>query len=110
MDPGALNRRVHFMRALRVDDGYQSRPGQPAPYGGPVWASLRDVSDAERFVAGATRSSLTTRFVVRWSSLTDSLTPADTLRCEGRDYEIVGIKELVRRAYLEITCRRSDDE
>lgn len=106
MRAGDLDRLVQFLRASVEDDGYQSKPGPYVPYGGKVWAAKRDVSDSEKFAAGTLTAGITTRFQVRYSGHTASLTEADRLRCGGHTYAIVGIKELGRREGLEITCQR----
>ncbi len=104
MDAGALDRRLEVLRAGLVDDGFSSAPGAPSVIG-IVWASKRDVSDGERFSNGAADAGITTRFQVRWSPWAATIRASDTLRCEGRDYGVVGIKEIGRREGLEITAR-----
>jgi head-tail adaptor len=104
MQAGRLDRRLDILRAALTDDGFATVPGDPGIIG-TVWASKQDVSDGERFKNGTTDAGITTRFQVRWSSLTASITPADTLRCEGQTYGVVGIKEIGRREGLEITAR-----
>lgn len=108
MRAGALDRRIQFRRAALADDGI----GQAevfADLGDMVWASKADVSDGERLRAGQVEASLTTRFVVRWSPFTAALTPKDRLRCEGRDYDILWIKEIGRREGLELSARARAD-
>lgn len=113
---GSLDRRIQFRRAQGADDGFTSASGwnaaDPAAdnLGSPVWAAKHDISDSERFRAGEEAASITTRFTVRWSSFTRTITPADRLVCEGTVYEITGIKEgLGRREWLEITCAARSD-
>ncbi|WP_374384547.1 head-tail adaptor protein [Paracoccus yeei] len=70
-----------------------------------VWAGRRDVSDGEKAAAGTVMSTLVSRFTVRSSDATRSIRPADTIT-EGRlTFDVVGIKELGRRDYLEITAQ-----
>lgn len=105
---GALDRRVQFQRATLTDDGI----GQAetfADHGPCHWASKADVSDGERLRAGQVEASLTTRFVVRHTPTTCGLTPADRLICEGRDYDILWIKEIGRREGFEISARARVD-
>ena len=113
---GALDRRIQFRRAQGSDDGFTSAPGwntaDPAAdnFGAPIWAAKHDVSDTERFRAHEEAASITTRFTVRWSTLTRSVTPADRLVCDGTVYEITGIKEGEgRRDWLEFTCAARSD-
>lgn len=107
MQAGKLDRRLDILRAALTDDGFSSGPGTPAVIG-TVWASKQDVSDGERFKNGTTDAGITTRFQVRWSSLTAGILSSDTVRCEGRTYGVVGIKEIGRREGLEITARAED--
>jgi head-tail adaptor len=101
---GALDRRVQFRRATLTDDGF-ALVEVWANHGDPHPAAKRDLSDGERLRAGEVQAHVTTRFVLRWSPFTADLTPKDRLVCEGREFEIVGIKEAEgRRQWIEITC------
>lgn len=105
---GSLDRRVQFQRAEVADDGL-SPVETFENYGNPVPARKADISDGERWRAGAVEADLTTRFVIRWSSFSRSLTARDRLTCDGETYNIVGIKETRgRRQWLEITAARID--
>jgi len=76
-----------------------------------VWASKTDVSDAEKVRAQQVGAEITTRFQIRWASAWATLNPKDRCVCEGREYEITGVKELGRRVGLEITaCARADQD
>lgn len=101
---GDLNRRVQFLRAELVDDGLQERPGALAALGSPVWASRRDVMDAEVQRMGLEFGTLTSRFVVRSSSFTRGLSVGDWFDCDSKRWEVRGIKQVHDRAGLEITA------
>ena len=103
MHAGRRDRSVQFRRATLAHDGLSSAETW-ADHGSPQWASKRDVSDGERYRAGEVAASLTARFQVRYSIFTAGITPKDRLECEGRTYNIVGIKEIGRREGLEITA------
>ena len=104
VDAGALDRRVQFRRATLSDDGFGAVETF-ANLGAPVSAHKRDISDGEKFRAGEVAAHLTTRFQVRSSAFTRGITPKDVLVCEGRTYNIFGIKELEgRKRLLEITA------
>jgi SPP1 family predicted phage head-tail adaptor len=103
MQAGPLDRRIQFQRATLVDDGL-SKVESWTDHGTPVWAAKADVSDGERWRAGEVAAHVTTRFRVRWSLFTAEITPRDRLTCEGRSYDITGIKEIGRREALEITA------
>ena len=104
MTASNLDRRVQFRRAVLVDDGFQTVE-EWHDHGEPVWAAKRDVSDAERWNAGRVQATITTRFTIRWSEFSADLSPTDRLICEGREYEITGVKETAeRRRMLELSC------
>lgn len=70
-----------------------------------IWASRKDVSDGEKATSGTDISTVASRFVVRSTPDTRAFRPADRL-IEGRlTFEIVGIKELGRADWLEITAQ-----
>ena len=73
------------------------------------WASKYDVSDTERLRAAEVGSTLTTRFVIRWSKKVADFNTKDRLTCEGLAYDVVGVKELGRREYIEITAAARSD-
>lgn len=104
-----LDRPVQFLRAALVDTGV-SEEEQFSAHGTPRFAEKKDVSDSERWRAGEVSSMLTCRFVLRYSEFTRDITPQDRIVCEGRVYEITGIKEVgPRRSFLEFSASvRSD--
>ena len=102
MEAGALDHRIEFRRSTLTDDGFGQVQAAPSAIG-TVWASKQDISDGERFRAGMTSADITTRFQVRWSPFAATIVPGDSIRCDGRNYSIVGIKEMGRRIGLEIT-------
>lgn len=104
MRAGTRDRPVQFLRAARIDDGLQSRPGPFLPFGGMVMAGKTPVRDRERYDADTVMRDVTDRFIVEWSELTARLTGADRLDCEGTLYAILGIKEIGRREGFEITA------
>lgn len=110
MKAGALDRRVQFRRAGLSDDGF-SQVETWADHGSAVWAAKKDLSDAERARAGEVSALVTTRFLVRWSTFSAGVTPKDRLICEGREYDITGIKESAgRHAAIEMTCAARADQ
>lgn len=100
---GTLNRRIRFRRATTADDGYAQAEAW-ADHGAPIWAGRRDVSDGEKAAAGAIYAELAARFVVRSSAFTRGVTPKDRILHEGRDWAILGIKEIEGGRALEITA------
>lgn len=108
MTIGKMDRRVQFRRATMADDGFAASEAW-GDYGSAVWAAKADISDGERWRAGAVAASITTRFRVRYSDFSAGITPNDRLACEGREYDITGIKEIGRREALEITAAARSD-
>jgi SPP1 family predicted phage head-tail adaptor len=108
MQAGTLDRRVQFRRFTLVDDGF-AQVESWADHGSAVWAERRLVSDREQIAAAQVAARITARFLVRWSALTGGITPKDRLICEGREYEITGVKEIGRREGVEITAAARAD-
>lgn len=108
MTAGLLDRRVQFYRATMVDDGFSSTEVF-AVHGQPVSASKAEISDGERWKAGEVAAQITSRFRIRYSAFAAALTPNDRLICEGRAYDIVGLKEIGRREAFEITAAARND-
>ncbi len=100
---GDLTERIQFRRAAETDDGYGSVLVW-ADYGTPLWASFLPVSDAERWSAGQLNATTMARFQVRWSAFTDGLNAKDRLVYDGREYEIIGVKDIVLRRWREVTA------
>lgn len=102
-----LDRRVTIHRQTVSNGG----TGHSETWGtlGTVWAARTDVSDAEKIAAGGVYGTVAARFVVRSSSISRLIRPADRLVMGGLTFEIVGIKELGRQDYLEITAEARRD-
>ena len=104
LNAGRLDRRVQFLRAELINDGYGNVQGEFVALGSAVYAARRDVSDAEKFAFGGIQTTLDTRFTVRSSPFTRSITPADRLTCEGLEFDIIGIKQTEgRQSFFEFT-------
>lgn len=107
--PSELDKRITFVRAVAVDDGTAKVPGEPAPIGSRS-AKKTDIGDSERLSAGENATNLTSRFLVRADSLTQSIGGKDTIEYGGRSYTIVGVKDSAK--YLDVieitTASRSD--
>lgn len=106
MQAGKLDRRIQFLRAELVDDGYQTNLGDYVNHGNPVWASKQEIRDGERWNAGGIGLDVVFRFTVRWSPFTEGITPEDRVQFEGDVFGIVGVKELGRKDWLEVTAAR----
>lgn len=107
--PGDLDRTVTIQRATDVDNGLNVTQEWDDFF--TCRARRRDVADGEAVAADQLSSFLRTRFVVRSSSETRSLTPKDRLLHEGDTYNIHGVKETNdgRGMFLEITAVKNND-
>ncbi|SNT43597.1 head-tail adaptor [[Luteovulum] sphaeroides subsp. megalophilum] len=104
-----FDRRVQIQRATLADDGFASVEVW-ADHGAPLWAAKTDLSDGERWSAGEMAASVTTRFTLHRTAFARGLTPKDRLLCEGRCFEISGIKEGGPGGrFLELTCSARTD-
>lgn len=105
-----LDRKLQFRRSIGVN-GPLGMEYTWQDHGSPVSASRRDVSDQERAAAGWIEATIFSRFLVRSSSFTRALNPADRFIHGGKDWDIQGIKEapMGRHAFLEITARARAD-
>lgn len=108
MEAGKLDRRVTLQRATFAQDDTGQEVATWADLV-TVWASKRDVSDGERVAAAEVAASITTRFQIRWGSAWADLNPKDRVVCEGKTYDVSAVKELGRRAGLEITAAARSD-
>nr|WP_281280747.1 head-tail adaptor protein [Rhodobacter xinxiangensis] len=100
---------MQFQVVTTNDDGY-AEVETWSDVGSPRWAKRQDVSDSEKYHAQANISELRTRFTVRSDSLTRGVTTRDRLISEGETFHIVGIKEIGRRDWLEITASARSDQ
>jgi SPP1 family predicted phage head-tail adaptor len=108
MNSHELDTRVQFLRYVETDDGF-SVTNEWECHGKPIWAARRDISDRERIASQQIAATITTRFTVRYSCLTEGLTPKDRIQAEGETYDIVGIKRIGRRTGFEITANARAD-
>jgi SPP1 family predicted phage head-tail adaptor len=103
MEAGKLDRRLTLLeRTLTTNAANEEE--EVFTDVGTVWASKKDVSDAERTKSQEVAATITTRFQVRHSSLSDEITPTWRVRCEGRTYDVRAKKELGRKVGWEISA------
>lgn len=108
MEAGRLDRRISIER-LSTTYNAHNEPVTAWAELAKRWASKKDVSDGEKIRAAEVGATVTTRFQVRWDSVTETLTAADRIVYDGQVYEIEGTKELERREGIEITASRQND-
>jgi SPP1 family predicted phage head-tail adaptor len=112
---GPLDRRITIERATTVPNEF-NEPVEtwvplPGLTDGKIWARREDVSDGEKFAAGQVGSALRSRFVVRSSTVTKTVTPVDRLNYDSAIWNIHGVKETKdgRNRFIEITAVRRTD-
>ncbi len=102
---GALARRLTI---LRWQGETTNDLGEPVEAWTPdvraICASRQDVSDGEKATAGASIGTLRSRFVVRSSSITRTVTIKDRVSEGGKVFAIVGIKQIGRNDAIEWTA------
>ena len=110
MKASDLDRKVTIQRFTSVPNEFNEPVETWADYF-TCRAMRRDVSDSEKFAAGQVGSSLRSRFVVRSSSETRTVTPVDRLVHEGATWSIHGVKEADegRYRFIEITAVKDSD-
>ena len=97
IDSGALDKRITIERAAAVDDGFSETEGEFAVFI-KVWAKKTDASDGERVRAAEQGAEITSRFLIRSTERSRTITPKDRLvyhgRAGDRPYNITGVKEV----------------
>lgn len=111
MYAGALDRRITIERQTEgAADSYNAKTVSWAALA-TVWAARTDVSDAEKTASAQIGSALATRFTVRSTATTRTVTTLDRIDYDGGRWNILGVKETKhgRNQYLEITAIRGSD-
>lgn len=108
MKAGRLDRRVTIMRASISTNALNEKVEDFLDIA-TVWASKEDISDSERIRAQEVAAEITTRFQIRHSAAVADVNPKDRLRCEGRVFDIYGVKELPYHVGFEITATARAD-
>ena len=110
--PGAgdLDRRIVIERATVTQNAFNEDVQTWATYA-TVWASRKDVSDGEKLAAGQIGASLSSRFVIRSSTIAKAIKPNDRINYDSAIWSIFGIKETAegRKRFLEITAAKDAD-
>ncbi|TCL89858.1 head-tail adaptor [Rhizobium sp. PP-WC-2G-219] len=108
-----LDRRVTVQRASMVLNAFNEEISTWMDLA-KVWARRKDASDSQKIellAAGQVGSFQVSRFTVRSSTLTRSITPVDRIHHDGVVWQINGVKELDegRHRFIEITASRDAD-
>lgn len=108
MQAGRMDRRITIERFTVTKNAFNEDVEAWAPLV-TVWASKEDIRDGERWAAAEVSAEITTRFRIRYSSQVADVNPKDRLLFDGREYNIVAVKEIGRREGLEITAAARAD-
>lgn len=100
---GDLKKRLTLLRASETTNAL-GEPESTWSQIGQVRAAKADVSDGEKVEAAGVEFFLETRFTVRASALTRSLTTDDRVMCGGRLYEVTGLKDVEEETGIEISA------
>lgn len=103
MQAGKLDRRITLLRSIDTVTPFGDTE-QTWVESNAVWASYTPLSDGERLRNGQTLASTTARFVIRWCLASAELLPSERLIFDGSTYQILGIKDISRREYRELTA------
>ena len=93
---GDLDRRVTLERYGVTRDAWNNPIEGWLPLA-TVWASKHDISDTERLRGAEVGSTLTTRFVIRWSKTVTDFNTKDRLVCEGLERNPISLHHILRR-------------
>ncbi len=113
MQAGDLDRRITIQRSTSAE-GRLNEPVETWADLITVWARRRDASDSQKIefmAAGQTGSFIVSRFTIRSSEISRSVTPLDRVFHDGKVWDIKGVKEADegRHRFLEITASRDAD-
>lgn len=102
MRTGPLNRYVKVWRNVQIGtDPLYNTPIFEDSVVAEFWAALVPKSEEERFAASQIYASQVVVFRAHFMELTET----DRLECEGKTYNIAGLREIGYRAGLEITAK-----
>lgn len=104
---GRLRHRVTFLRRVVTDDGYGNQIG-PLVALFTVWGELMQARGREVVEAGRLGEVAGGVLTVRRSAAIMGLTPGDTVRCDGQDWNIRSgpIPLLKDRGFVEFALER----
>lgn len=94
---GDLNKRISILAVTLVDDGYQSTETFASI--GSTWAKVSELTDVERFRAGAIQRQSTIRFIIRKRPITTS----HRITYKTATFFIEAIRE-IDDEFIELTC------
>lgn len=100
MRAGKLDRRVTIRRATQTRDAFNN-PVETWYDVATVWAQQRPNRGGERFTAQEIAGAAVTTFHLRFRV---DVTVMDRIQYDGRDWNILDVREIGRRVVTEIDC------
>lgn len=112
LQAGDLDRRITLQRVSSANGVPYNEPVETWSDLGTVWAKRYDASAAESYRAAEVGAEISTRFTVRYSSLTRTLTPKDRISFDGKLFNITGCREPAgtTRQWIEIDATARADK
>lgn len=109
-DAGRLDRRITIERYTSTTNSLNEEVRSWSELT-TVWARRRDVGDGEKVAASQVSAHLMTRFLVRHSSVTVTVSPKDRISYDSETWNILGVKraDMGRNRFIEITAVREAD-
>lgn len=99
---GKLNKRITIRRAGAATRNALNEPIASWSDFGSFMAEQIDQRPTESWKAGQTAAQAERAWRIRWSDRAATITPRDRLVCDGREFEIIGVMEIGRRAAIQI--------
>ena len=101
LSSGQLDRQLTIRSRTIANDG----AGQPIETWSDlatVWAAKNDTKGDEGFTGAERSAEIETTFTIRYRN---DVTTLNRLTCEGRNYEIIAVREMDRRAGLQLDAK-----
>jgi SPP1 family predicted phage head-tail adaptor len=110
MHAGEFDHRINILRAVMTTNIYNESIPSWSVYAS-LWAKRIDASAGESIRAAQVSAEITAHYVIRYSPEAATITANDRVTLEdGLTYDITGVRELQRNAYLELhVVARADD-
>ncbi len=106
---GELDRRIVILRSAPVTNAY-NEPVETFAAWKSFSAKRRDASASESYRAVEVGAQISTRFTVRYSSQTSTITPKDRIAFGDHQYNITGVRQVGRNRWIEIDAVARDDK
>lgn len=105
MKAGRLDRRLTVLRRSLTNG--QWNPEETWSAVATVWARKQHGGEDERYAADERYAERVVTFETRYFA---NVVETDRLRCDGQEFDILGIREIGRREGLEFKAKASDPE